>query len=70
MEGSAVFSGQPGIGEHYYWYLTVTSINELGKTCILYSILILCIILARPIVSQDVRGKVYIIGDAVRPLGT
>ena len=23
--GSAVFTGQPGIGEHYYWYLTVTS---------------------------------------------
>jgi hypothetical protein len=24
-QGSAVFTGQPGIGEHYYWYLTVTS---------------------------------------------
>ena len=23
--GSAVFIGQPGIGEHHYWYLTVTS---------------------------------------------
>jgi len=25
MRGSAVFTGQPGIGEHHYWYLTVTS---------------------------------------------
>ena len=25
IEGSAVFTGQPGIGEHHYWYLTVTS---------------------------------------------
>jgi hypothetical protein len=24
-DGSALFSGQPGIGEHHYWYLTVTS---------------------------------------------
>ena len=24
-QGSTVFSGQPGIGEHHYWYLTVTS---------------------------------------------
>ena len=24
-KGSAIFSGQPGIGEHHYWYLTVTS---------------------------------------------
>jgi hypothetical protein len=24
-EGSTVFTGQPGIGEHHYWYLTVTS---------------------------------------------
>ena len=23
--GSALFSGQPGIGEHHYWYMTVTS---------------------------------------------
>ena len=25
IRGSAVFTGQPGIGEHHYWYLTVTS---------------------------------------------
>ena len=25
MDGSALFSGQPGIGEHHYWYLIVTS---------------------------------------------
>ena len=25
MHGSAIFSGQPGIGEHRYWYLTITS---------------------------------------------
>ena len=24
-QGSAVFTGQPGIGEHHYWYLTFTS---------------------------------------------
>ena len=36
----------------------------------LYSILILCIILGRPIVFQDVRGKVFIISDTVRRLGT
>ena len=35
----------------------------------LYSILILCIILARPIVFQDISGKVFIIGNTVRPLG-
>ena len=25
IEGSTIFTGQPGIGEHHYWYLTVTS---------------------------------------------
>lgn len=52
--GSAIFSGQPGI----------------GKTCMLYSILVLCIILARPIVFQDFRGKVFIIGNTLHLLGT
>ena len=28
--GSALFSGQPGIGEHHYWYLTVTS-NQITR---------------------------------------
>ncbi|KAM6499266.1 hypothetical protein JOM56_004774 [Amanita muscaria] len=53
MDGSALFSGQPGI----------------GKTCMLHSILILCIILAQPIVFQDMDGMVFIIGNTVRPLG-
>ena len=35
----------------------------------LHSILILCIILARPIVFQDMDGMVFIIGNTVRPLG-
>ncbi|KAK2459845.1 hypothetical protein APHAL10511_008166 [Amanita phalloides] len=48
MRGSAVFSGQPGI----------------GKTCLLYSILILCIIRSKPIMFQDVAGKVFIIDDS------
>ncbi|KAM6504274.1 hypothetical protein JOM56_001217 [Amanita muscaria] len=53
MRGSAVFTGQPGI----------------GKTCLLYSILILCIIRAQSIVFQDMRGEVFIIDDkTVRPL--
>jgi len=25
VRGSAVFTGQPGIGERHYWYLTITS---------------------------------------------
>ena len=33
----------------------------------LYSILILCIVLAQPIVFQDVSGDVFIIGDTVLP---
>ncbi|KAM6495094.1 hypothetical protein JOM56_009717 [Amanita muscaria] len=49
--GSAVFTGQPGI----------------GKTCLLYSILILCIIRAQSIVFQDMSGKAFIIdGNGVR----
>ncbi|KIL65168.1 hypothetical protein M378DRAFT_32723, partial [Amanita muscaria Koide BX008] len=48
--GSAVFTGQPGI----------------GKTCLLYSILIRCIIRAQPIVFQDMMGDVFIINDTVR----
>lgn len=35
----------------------------------LYSILVLCIILARPIVFQDMYGRVFMIGTTVRPLG-
>ena len=35
----------------------------------LHSILILCIILARPIVFQDMDGMVFTIGNTVRPLG-
>ncbi|KAF8349128.1 hypothetical protein F5887DRAFT_1156874 [Amanita rubescens] len=51
IEGSAVFTGQQGI----------------GKTCLLYSILILCIIRAQSIVFQDIYGEVFIIdGNGVR----
>ncbi|KIL59458.1 hypothetical protein M378DRAFT_111046, partial [Amanita muscaria Koide BX008] len=50
IRGSAAFTGQPGI----------------GKTCLLYSILIHCIIRAKPIVFQDMNGKVFIINDTVR----
>jgi hypothetical protein len=67
MRGSAVLTGQPGIGEHHHWYLIVTSNKELGKTCLLYSILILCIVNAQPIVFQDMQGEVFFIGDTVRP---
>ena len=35
----------------------------------LHTILILCIIVAQPIVFQDRDGTVFIIGDTVRPLG-
>jgi len=41
--------------------------NEIGKTCLLYSILILCIIRAQPIVFQVMAGRVFIIGDTVHP---
>ncbi|KIL61625.1 hypothetical protein M378DRAFT_166758 [Amanita muscaria Koide BX008] len=52
-KGSAVFTGQPGI----------------GKTCLLYSILIHCIIHAQPIMFQDTEGTVFIIDDdAVREI--
>ncbi|KAF8326911.1 hypothetical protein F5887DRAFT_1013155 [Amanita rubescens] len=47
IEGSAVITGQPGI----------------GKTCLLYSILILCMIRGQQFVFQDVHGKVFIIND-------
>ncbi|EDR08045.1 uncharacterized protein LACBIDRAFT_327283 [Laccaria bicolor S238N-H82] len=48
--GSAVFTGSPGI----------------GKTCLLYYILILCFIKAQPVVFQDTCGDVYLITDEVR----
>jgi len=36
----------------------------------LYSVLVLCIILAQPIVFQDVHGTVFTVGNTVRRLGT
>ncbi|KIL56102.1 hypothetical protein M378DRAFT_53335, partial [Amanita muscaria Koide BX008] len=48
IRGSAFLTGQPGI----------------GKTCLLYSILILCMIRGQRFVFQDVDGKVFIIDDA------
>ncbi|KAF8346217.1 hypothetical protein F5887DRAFT_1073864 [Amanita rubescens] len=68
IRGSAVFTGQPGIGEHYYWYLIITSNQQTRKTCLLYSILILCIIRRQQIVFQDIDGNAFIIDDTVRPL--
>ena len=43
-------------------------INRLlfeGKTCLLYYILILCLILSQPIMFQDIGGKVFLIDDEV-----
>ncbi|KAF8351674.1 hypothetical protein F5887DRAFT_913384 [Amanita rubescens] len=48
IRGSAIFTGQPGI----------------GKMCLLYSILILCMIRGQRCVFQDMDGKVFIIDDA------
>ncbi|KIM91762.1 hypothetical protein PILCRDRAFT_138705 [Piloderma croceum F 1598] len=50
IHGGAAFTGQPGT----------------GKTCLLYYILILCIIRAQPIVFQDMAGELFLINDAVR----
>ncbi|KAF8238275.1 hypothetical protein L208DRAFT_1243387, partial [Tricholoma matsutake] len=49
--GSAVFTGSPGI----------------GKTCLLYYILILCLIRSQPVVFQDMQGDVFLITDMVLP---
>ena len=52
-----------------YIYLgPLSSINELifaGKTCLLFYIVILCIIRAQPFVFQDKGGKVSLINDVV-----
>jgi hypothetical protein len=37
-----------------------------GKTCLLYYILILCLIHAQPIVFQDLGGQVFLVDDEVR----
>lgn len=37
-----------------------------GKTCMLYYILILCVIRSQPIVFQNMHGKVFLINDEVR----
>jgi hypothetical protein len=47
----------------------LSSVNGLifaGKTCLLYYILILCIIQAQPIVFQDKGRAVFFVGDEVR----
>ena len=31
IRGSAVFTGQPGIGKHHYWHLTVSSDQRTRK---------------------------------------
>ncbi|KAF8237890.1 hypothetical protein L208DRAFT_1388533, partial [Tricholoma matsutake] len=49
MQGSAVFTGQPGI----------------GKICLLYCILILCIINTQSIMFQDMQGEVFVIDDTM-----
>ncbi|KAF8227336.1 hypothetical protein L208DRAFT_308386 [Tricholoma matsutake] len=51
MRGSAVFTGQPSI----------------GKTCLLYCILILCIVNTQSIMFQDMQGEVFVIDDTVHP---
>ncbi|KAF8230936.1 hypothetical protein L208DRAFT_1399781 [Tricholoma matsutake] len=51
MRGSTFFTGQPGI----------------GKTCMLYCILILCIVNAQSIMFQDMQGEVFVIDDTVHP---
>lgn len=61
-KGHAIFTGQPGIDEHHYQYLTVTS-NQRLITRLLYSILIPCIIHARPIVFQDMEGRTFSIDN-------
>jgi hypothetical protein len=46
----------------------LSSINGLffaGKTCLLYYILILCIIQAQPIIFQDKGGAVFVISNKV-----
>ena len=43
----------------------------IGKTCLLYYILILCLILGKSIVFQDLAGAVFLITDKlVRQSGT
>ena len=66
--GSAAITGQPGIGEHRYcsWPPIFNQrTNFTGKTCLLFYIVILCIIRAQPIVFQDKAGGVFLISDKV-----
>ncbi|KIM35003.1 hypothetical protein M413DRAFT_449955 [Hebeloma cylindrosporum] len=50
IKGSAVWTGQPGI----------------GKTSLLFYILVICLMKAQPIVFQSKNGAVYTIDDQVR----
>lgn len=46
--------------------LLINGLLLLGKTCMLYYILILCIIRAQPILFQDISGQVLFINKEVR----
>jgi hypothetical protein len=66
IRGSAVFTGQPGIGEHHYWYLTVTS-NQQTRENMPVVFHPYPLHHSRPaIVFQDMFGKTFIIDDGVR----
>lgn len=67
--GSAVWTGQPGIGKRHYGpsiggLQLITLLNE-GKTALLYYILVICLIQAQSIIFQDTNGAVYTINDKV-----
>ena len=68
IRGSAVFTGQPGIGEHYYWHLIITSNQQTrGKMPVVFRPYSLYLF-RQQIVFQDIDGKAFIIDDTVRPL--
>lgn len=46
--------------------LLINGLLFSGKTCMLYYILILCIIRAQPVVFQDMHGRVFLINDEVQ----
>jgi hypothetical protein len=46
--------------------LSINGFFFSGKTCMLFYILILCVIRSQPIVFQDMHGAVFLINDEVR----
>jgi len=67
--GSAVWTGQPGIGKRHYGpsisgLQLIILLNE-GKTALFYYILVICLIQAQSIIFQDTTGAVYAINDKV-----